>query len=237
METQEIDVVILCGGLGKRLKSVIKDRPKAMAEINHRPFLDILIEYVAGFGFRRFVLCIGYLGDFIRRYYQNRTGSLEIVFSEEQRPLGTAGAIKNAESLIKSSPFLVMNGDSFCKLNLHEFLNFHKENESLISMALTEAPEDSDNFGQVILGDSRQIIGFNEKKKAKGSDSLTNSGVYLLEKDILSEIPENKTFSLEYDLFPKMAGKGLYGYITGEIFLDIGTPEGYEKTRQFLRGS
>jgi NDP-sugar pyrophosphorylase family protein len=207
-----------------------------MAEINGRPFLDILIDYVADFGFRRFILCIGYMSDFIRRYYQGREGPSEIIFSEEKEPLGTAGAIKNAESLIGSSPFLVMNGDSFCRLDLDGFINFHKRQKALITVALANALEGRDDYGKVVLNDSGQVISFEERGKSKCSDHLVNGGVYLLEKAVFVEIPHNINFSLEHNLFPKMVNKGFYGYRTGETFIDIGTPERYKeanKTFQF----
>ena len=103
----QVDVVVLCGGLGTRLREVVSDRPKPMALIENRPFLEILIQNFRRAGFRRFVLCTGHLSDSVEAHFANRYSDLAIVISEENRPLGTAGAIKNAEHRIHSNPFLV----------------------------------------------------------------------------------------------------------------------------------
>lgn len=229
---KEIDVVILCGGMGKRLRDIINDRPKPMAEINGRPFLDILIDYLVSYGFKRFILCIGYMGDKIKQYYQRRASSLTILFSEEREPLGTGGAIKNAESLIQSNPFMVMNGDSFCQVDLGKFINFHISKGASLSIVLANLMMIKDG-GVITLGDSQRIIGFDEKVRAE-DNSLINAGIYLLETDVLSMIPAHKNYSLEYDLFPRMINKEFYGYINHEILRDIGTPEGYKKANEFF---
>ena len=228
-----IDVVLLCGGRGKRLKPSVNNRPKPMAEINNRPFLDILIDYISGFGFRRFILSTGYMANFIKEYYQKKESPLEFIFSEEERPLGTGGAIKNAEALIKSPVFLVLNGDSFCDVNLQKFLNFHLDKKALVTMALT-VHDDCKEYGTVILGDLGLITGFYEKN-GKYQDGLINTGIYLFEKKALALMPEKKSFSLEKDFFSSI-NKGLfYGYKTDRPLLDIGTPERYDKAKEFFK--
>ena len=92
-KANDIDVVILCGGLGTRLNPFIKNQPKAMVEIGDRPFLDILVKYISSFGHKRFILCTGHKSRYIENYYQNKKDSLEYIFSIEQKPLGTAGAV------------------------------------------------------------------------------------------------------------------------------------------------
>jgi NDP-sugar pyrophosphorylase family protein len=229
IKLNEIDVLILCGGFGRRLQGVIKKLPKPMAEIGNRPFLDILIDYISGFGFRHFILCLGYMGDIIKRHYQKRDDSLKILFSQENRPLGTAGALKHAETLIKSNPFLVMNGDSLCPFGLDKFLDFYINKKALFALVLAKAKPGKD-YGVVSLGSNKHITQFKEKPKAKEND-LINAGIYLFEKSILSMIPSNRNFSLEYDLFPKIINKRFYGYVVEEELLDIGTPERYEKAK------
>ncbi len=196
---KEIDVVILCGGIGSRLADVVNDRPKPMAEINHQPFLDILIEYFARFGFRRFVLCTGHMSEVIQDYYGQKSSPLEFVVSDEQIPLGTAGSIKNAERFIQSEPFLVANGDSFCSVDLAEFYDFHLSRQALLSIAVVES-KDPTNNGLATLDSLQRIISF-EEKKPKEQDGYINAGIYLFQKNILSFIPENTRYSLEYDLF------------------------------------
>jgi NDP-sugar pyrophosphorylase family protein len=224
-----MDVIILCGGLGKRLRGVINDKPKPMATIGQRPFLDILMSYTSRYEFRRFILCVSYMKEFIREYYRGKEG---IVFSEEEKPLGTGGAIKKAEALLQSRSFLVMNGDSFISLDLNEFLAFHSRKQALASIALTPMKRVR-GYGTVKLGDGGEVLSFDEKS---GEGTLINAGVYLFERDVLSLIPPGVNYSLEYDLFPQLIGKGFYGYQTEGVFVDIGAPEGYKRAQQILEG-
>jgi len=118
LDASKIDVAILCGGLGTRLKNVINDRPKSMAEINGTPFLDLLIDHIAKFGFKHFILCTGHMGETIENRYAGKKPAINIEISREIQPLGTGGALKNGSQLITSNPFLVVNGDSFCAVDL-----------------------------------------------------------------------------------------------------------------------
>ena len=227
----DVDVVILCGGEGSRLKSVVSDRPKPMAEINGRSFLDILIGYVSGFGFRRFILCTGYMADFIIQHYSASETQVEIVFSPEDIPLGTGGAVKNAEKFVKSETFMVVNGDSFCPVDLSQFLDFHSKKGALVSMVVVES-EDVRDFGTICLDDSQRIVLFEEKKE--GKKSFINAGIYLFQKGVFSLIPSHVRYSLEHDLFPTLVGQKFYGYVTQEKLIDIGTPERYEQAKRIL---
>jgi len=233
-QNHDIDAVILCGGFGTRLKSVLKNQPKSMAKIDKKPFLDILIEYAAGFGFKRFILCAGYKVEVIEKHYAVKKNNLEILVSREKEPLGTAGAIRNAQKLIKSNYFLAMNGDSFCPVDLGSFIAFHLNKKALISIVLSKTMAGKD-YGNIVLSDSQRIVQFNEKAIESAGD-FVNSGIYLFDKAILSFIPEGKKFSLEYDFFPTMINKKIYGYVAKESFLDIGTPERYEKAKKALEG-
>lgn len=229
----EIDVVILCGGFGKRLQNVIKDIPKPMAEINCRPFLDILIDFVASFGFRHFILCVGYRANIIENYFQRKRGNLDIEFSKEQKHLDTGGAIKNAEAYIKSNPFLVMNGDSFCKIDLRDFVRFHQSKNALFSMVVAKTINNKD-YGAIALDDSQRIIKFSKRVKSDRRDGFINAGIYLFQRQVLSLMPAGKSFSLERNFFPAFVNKGAYGYITEAQLIDIGTPVRYKKAKQIL---
>jgi D-glycero-alpha-D-manno-heptose 1-phosphate guanylyltransferase len=232
MMLNNIDVVILCGGMGKRLQSVINDRPKPMAQIGDRSFLDILIEYIAGFGLRRFILCAGYKADFISNYYKDKYHDLEIVISIESEPLGTAGAIKNAQKHIKSDVFLALNGDSFCEVDLREFAKFHINKNAFISMVLVDIDDISD-CGSVEINKDMRIISFIEKLLTVKS-GLVNGGIYFFNKDILKCIPKGITYSIEYEIFPKVLDNGIYGYISTGKFIDIGTPQRYTQARDYF---
>lgn len=227
-----IDVVILCGGKGERLRSIVKDLPKSMAKFDQRPFLSILMEYVASFGFQRFILCTGYMAGFIKKYYSLKPMPWEILYSEEKKALGTGGAIKKAKQLIQSNPFLVMNGDSFCQLDLGKFIDFHLAKKALVSMALAGSNNNKD-CGKVILDSRKRIVRFEEKMifKAKHFDS---AGIYLFKEDVLSLMPASAKYSLERGLFPKLVGQEFYGYITQAKLIDIGTPKRYAQARRYF---
>ncbi len=229
---EEIDVVILCGGMGNRLAPIINDRPKPMALINQQPFLDILTGYFSRFGFERFVLCAGYKSEVILAHFIHNNSSLEFVISEEKSPLGTAGAIKNAQYLIISNPFLVTNGDSFCTADMTEFLKFHSDREALMSMVVT-GTENTESYGSVFLDDSQRIIGFEEKKDID-KHGYINAGIYLFQKEVLPMIPAGMKYSLEYDLFPQLAGRNSHAFITNEKIIDIGTPNRYKQAIEFF---
>jgi D-glycero-alpha-D-manno-heptose 1-phosphate guanylyltransferase len=231
----KIDVVILCGGLGTRLKKAVSDRPKAMAEINNRPFLDLLIDHIAAFGFCRFVLCVGFMADSIKSFYANKKTPYAIEISNETKPLGTGGALKNAARLIESDPFLVLNGDSFCAVNLIDFLSFHCRKKSLVSMCVAQTDRARD-YGAIRMDAEGRILQFSEKTK-QGKTACINAGIYLLSRKTLSLIPAEKKFSLEYDLFPMLTGKAFYGYVSDGEVVDIGTPGRYEKAKKlFAKG-
>jgi NDP-sugar pyrophosphorylase family protein len=228
-----MDVLVLAGGQGTRLRTIVSDRPKTMALINGRPFLDMLIGHLGGLGFYRFILCVGYMAEFIQEHYADtRETSREIAFSREAAALGTGGAVKNAEPLITSSSFLVFNGDSFCPVDLHRFIAFHRKKGSLASMVLAHA-EAGDDFGSVTIDPLNKIIGFQEKKAAVSG--WINAGVYLFEKKVLSRIPPDTAYSLEQDLFPQLAGGDFYGFPTTEKLVDIGTPGRFTEAQRTLR--
>jgi len=224
-DLKKIDVVVLCGGMGTRLREVINDRPKPMAEINKKPFLDILLDYISTFGFKRFIFCVGYMADVIKSYYANRN-QLEIIFSVEDMPLGTGGAIKKAQRFIHSNPFLVVNGDSLCKVDLSEFYHFHVEKNALLSMVVVESKSTGD-YGLLSLDNTQRVVSFDEK--GKGGGALVNAGIYLFDKQVFSLMPSDIKFSLEYDLFTKLVGGKFYGCKMRGKLIDIGTPERFKQ--------
>lgn len=231
----KIDIVILCGGLGTRLRSIISDKPKVLAKIGDTTFLDILLNDISIFGLKNIILCVGYLKDQIKRhfdYYCNYYNGYNIIFSEEEKPLGTGGAIKNAQSLIKSSPFIVMNGDSICNIDFREFLNFHINKKALLSMVLSKSTTPQD-YGVTTLDNSSRITSFNEKS-VNNNNAIINAGIYLMQKDIFYHMPDRKTFSLEYDLFPKLCNGRCYGFMTDSQIIDIGTSYRYMKAINFF---
>jgi NDP-sugar pyrophosphorylase family protein len=141
----------------------------------------------------------------------------------EPKPLGTAGAIKNAEPLVLSNPFMGFNGDSFCPANLKNLLDFHITNKLITSIVLTSKQEKGD-YGSVQLNAKDEISNFYEKDQFKSSNH-TNAGIYVFNDEIFQHIPSDKNSSLEYDIFPNLIKKGVSGFSTHQPFFDIGTPE------------
>lgn len=226
---EEINVLILCGGLGTRLASVMADTPKSLAQIKEKTFLDVLMESLTSQGLSRFTLCVGHLRDSIKNRYQNFSN---ISISEESFPLGTGGAVKNAEKFVKSGDFLVTNGDSlFVGLNLKKFHTFHKQQDSLVSIALASPRKDKD-FGGVTLSKDKEITNFAEKNDLDKTRFM-NGGVYFMKKEVFKKMPQGP-FSLESDLFPQLVSHSLYGFFsTGEV-IDIGTPKRYAHAKTIL---
>jgi NDP-sugar pyrophosphorylase family protein len=231
---KEIDAVILCGGKGTRLYPAVSDRPKALATFGDTAFLDILIDSLKNNGFKRFILCVGYLKDQIKDHYKERD-DITVLFSEEDEPLGTGGALKKARSLIKSDTFVVMNGDSICNIDFHEFYRFHENKNAVLSMALVRL-KGIEDFGSVTINESFEITSFKEKVANKDL-CFINAGVYFMQKDIFAYMPDMSQFSLEHDFFPKMIGELCVGFIINSELIDIGTPERYEKAVHLIGGN
>jgi NDP-sugar pyrophosphorylase family protein len=233
---KKIDTLILCGGLGRRLGTITKDLPKPMAMIGDKPFLKVLVERLSSFGLSRFILCVGYKKETIEDFFRLSKDDTEIVFSEEDEAnlLGTGGAVKNAESFIRSETFLVMNGDSCVSMDFEKFLDFHRNKGAIATIALTKS-DNREDAGSVRLGEEDEVLSFREKD-AVGKESYMNAGVYAFDKKIFSCMPSAMSFSVEYDLFPYLIDRGIYGYTINTEVVDIGTPERLEKARLFLTG-
>lgn len=259
-ELSKIDIVILCGGLGNRLRPIISDKPKVLAKIGDKIFLDILLDNLLPYKFENIILCVGHLRQHIIGHFDHYFDihkNCNIKFSEEEKPLGTGGALKNAKSLIENNNFIVMNGDSICKIDFKDFFDFHIGKNALLSMVLSQSLSTSD-YGTITLNDLKEIVDFNEKGShtqeivslnEKDSNvhykKLINAGIYLMRKDIFSYMPDNDIFSLEYDLFPKIIERQFtdntknmdnkcYGFLSDSEVIDIGTPERYERSLWLL---
>ena len=221
--------VVLCGGLGTRLRKVANDTPKPMALIASKPFLEYLVLQLHAEGFHKLVFCTGYLGEQIQNYFGNGSRwGLHIAYSQEPEPLGTGGAIRHAASFLQDEDFLVMNGDSFLDIDLRSLTAFHKANNALATLALMQV-EDATRFGRVRVDSDSQILAFLEK--GTQGPGLINGGVYVFNKKILNYIPEGKV-SLEFEVFPGLIGQGFYGMPVDGYFTDIGTPESLKRLQE-----
>lgn len=231
----KLDTLILVGGLGTRLRSVLRpDVPKPLAPVAGRPFLFYVLQFLAGQGVQRVILAIGFLGQvFEESLKMGMPAGMEIAFSEESEPLGTAGAVRQARPLLTTDPVMVLNGDSICLADLAPMLISHRAKNAKTSILLAWV-NDRQRFGAVQIGPDGQIIKFGEKTPASGP-GLINAGIYLLSQRALDELPDQVPCSLEYEVFPRWIGAGLYGMPAEAPFLDIGTPPSYTAAEQFFK--
>ncbi|MDQ7821494.1 MAG: nucleotidyltransferase family protein [Candidatus Eremiobacteraeota bacterium] len=229
---EDLTAVILAGGLGTRLRSVLPDRPKTLAPVNGRPFLAYLLYFLGRAGIRHAVLSTGYKGEEVESVFGDHYSGMELAYSRESSPLGTGGALRLALSRVRSPLMLVINGDSFCSFSPREFLEFHGRHGESTSMVLIEVA-DTSRFGCVDV-DNEGIIHRFIEKDSSGGPGFINAGIYLITGGTVAGIPEGKPLSLERDLFPALAGRGLFGYRSPGPFLDIGTPETFREAQEFF---
>lgn len=232
---QSTTAAILVGGLGTRLRPVIDDRPKALAEVGDRPFVFLLLEQLYRAGIDHVVMLTGYRAEQVEAMvgYQYRT--MTISYSREQRPAGTAGALRQAMPLLASDPVLVLNGDSFVDANLIGMLSWHSASRAAGTILLREV-SDMRRFGRVVVQQTGEIGAFCEKDEAAQGPGLVNAGVYLLSQRLLQSIDEN-AFSLERDVFPRWACRGLRSFRAEGRFVDIGTPESLAYAQRLFSGA
>ncbi len=226
--------VILSGGLGTRLRSVVSDRPKVMATVAGRPFLTHLLDQLIESGIRKAVLCTGYMAELIRNELGERYRSMELVYSVETTPLGTGGALRNAIGQMEGDMLLVLNGDSYCQCHIADFIAKQSASGAYAGMVLAQV-EDVARFGAVLTNGSSFVESFKEKGGQTGPGWI-NAGIYLLPLALVQDICPDGQVSLERDIFPALLVKGLYGHHCTGSFIDIGVPEEYERSQKFFSG-
>ncbi len=232
IELADVTAAILAGGLGMRLRGVVTDRPKVLATIRGRPFLAYLLDQLVAAGIRGAVLCTGYMGDQVRDVLGKSYKALRLAYSQESAPLGTAGALRLALPLLNSNPVLVLNGDSYCAADLKQFWLWHRTRRANATLLLTRM-SDTARYGRVQVSSDGTVTHFDEKGRENGPGWI-NAGVYLLNSELILEVPENSAVSLEREIFPTWIGRGLYGFQSEAVFLDIGTPEAYASAEPFF---
>ncbi len=225
------DFLILCGGLGTRLRSVTGDTPKVMAPVQGEPFLDFLLRYLIKQGARRIILCAGYKAEAIAAHYKAKFRKVEIGFSVEKEPLGTGGALKNALPFIQEDHVFALNGDCFTPVKYVELLNFHQKHRAQATLTAVRV-EGNKDFGTIVSNAQDEITAFKEKFVTDDVQHI-NAGIYCFDKKVFDLMPAGK-FSIEYDFFPKMIGKHFLAYKVDAAFIDIGTPERFEWAKAHL---
>jgi D-glycero-alpha-D-manno-heptose 1-phosphate guanylyltransferase len=218
-----MDAIILAGGLGTRLRSVVNDLPKCMAPVAGKPFLYYVLTNLERQGITSIVLSVGYLMEHIFDYIDNNFAHLDVKYAIETEPLGTGGAIYLSCLNAQSDHVLVLNGDSFFDLDFISLYKFHLEKNAEASLAL-KPMRDFERYGTVECDFTGKILSFIEKQRC--SEGTINGGVYLIDKNrFLNRTFETK-FSIENDYFNRYIGEGVfYGCAFDGFFIDIGIPE------------
>jgi D-glycero-alpha-D-manno-heptose 1-phosphate guanylyltransferase len=231
-----MEAVILAGGLGTRLRGVVGDIPKPMADINGKPFLDYLMSFAVSKGVGSFVLSVGHRREVIKDYFKSSFNGVPVVYAEETEPLGTGGAIKKSLEMCKDENVFVFNGDTFFPMDLAAAMDGHLKSGALFTMAL-KTLENFDRYGVVSVDETgRTVTGFEEKTFR--SSGRINAGVYILSRKILPLLPPEKKFSFEKDFMEKSPERLRIGaFVSGAYFIDIGVPEDYERAKREFKNA
>jgi D-glycero-alpha-D-manno-heptose 1-phosphate guanylyltransferase len=229
-----MQAIILAGGFGTRLQTVVKEVPKPLAPISNKPFLFWLITYLHQQGVTSFIFSLGYLHQQVEDFLQQEFSNLKYDCVVEKQPLGTGGAIKFCLSKSTEKDIIIVNGDTFFDLDIKKFIQFYQDTNSDCSIALTPM-QNFDRYGSVNIDEQNIIHQFNEKKYC--DEGFINTGIIVFDKKTFlkktNHLPQN--FSYEKDfLEPNIANLKVTGFISTGYFIDIGIPEDYYKAdREF----
>jgi len=224
-----------------RLRAVFSDGPKCLAPIGNHPFLEYLLVWLRSAGVGQLILCVGHKGPQVRDWLgDGRKWGFHVRYSLEEETLGTAGALKHASRLVGSDECLVLNGDSFLDVDLRAMYQFHRLHRALATIAIARV-RNSVRYGSVRLDRKGGIVAFCEKDAERVRETTShcgvqsiNGGVYLVKKQLFDTIPSAHPVSLEEEVFPKLVGANLYGFVTRGYFIDIGVPADFAKAQSEL---
>ena len=227
-----MDAIVLAGGFGTRLRSVVPDLPKPMAPVAGRPFLEILLTWLARSGFRRVVLSLGYKADKIVGHFGASYAGMELVYEIETTPLGTGGAIRQASAHCTGSHYYVFNGDSYLDLDVPLVEAWWDQHRMPIIVA--RAVPDTTRYGRLEINDHK-VTEFTGQGTA--GPGFINGGCYVFNTDQLSHWPLGRMFSVEVDYFPHQVKNSRFDvFLTQGQFIDIGVPEDYARAQTDLAG-
>ncbi len=222
--------VILVGGEGTRLRPITSLNPKPMLPLVNKPFIENFILWLKSHRIKDIIFSTGYLPEIFKNYFGDGGDfGLKLIYIKEESPLGTCGGVKNVESYLGSSRFMVFNGDILSSLDLTDMIAFHEKKKADITIALTPV-EDPSCYGLVPVDDEGKVKQFLEKPSQEEiTTNLINAGIYIIEPHMMSMVPSARKYSFERGLFPIALNEGykIYGYVSNSYWLDIGTPEKY----------
>jgi D-glycero-alpha-D-manno-heptose 1-phosphate guanylyltransferase len=227
------EAIILAGGLGTRLRSVVSELPKCMAPVAGKPFLHYVIAHLQKQGVNKFIFSLGYKSDVIIEYINARFSMINAQFSIENEPLGTGGAIKLACANATEKNILIVNGDTLFSIDILKLATLHELNNADCTLSL-KPMRDFDRYGVVELKGDLSVGSFREKQFYK--TGLINGGVYALNTEKFSKEILPEKFSFEKDYLEKFYNeRKMYGFVQDNYFIDIGIPEDYERAQSELR--
>ena len=222
--------VIIAGGFGTRMRPLTYNRAKPAVNVANKPFVAHQIELLKRYGVTEIILNLHYLPKNMELILgDGKELGVRIRYSIEKKPLGTAGAVKNAEQFFDDEPLIVFNGDILTDIDISELVNFHKKNKAKATIALTKV-EDPTPYGLVITDDSGKVKSFLEKPNwEQVSTNNINAGIYVLDPSIFKDVPIGRQYSFERELFPGLLEKGerVFAKVSEAYWLDIGSPKKY----------
>lgn len=229
-----MQAIVLAGGLGTRLRSVVPDLPKPMAPVAGRPFLTHVLDALAAAGFEAAVLAVGYRHEVIRGHFGERYRDLALRYSVEANPLGTGGAIRLALDQVAADPVFVLNGDTWLDLDYRAMFAAHQAAAAGLTVAACEVP-DVGRYGRLEVASGR-IVGLREK--GERGPGLINAGTYLVASEVVRRIPAGRAYSFERELLmPQVAELRPLAFVTHGRFIDIGVPEDYARAQGLFAAS
>ncbi|MBC7694913.1 MAG: nucleotidyltransferase family protein [Burkholderiales bacterium] len=225
------EAIILAGGFGTRLQSVVNDVPKPMAPVNNVPFLNYIFDYLNDYGIEHVVLSTGYLSEKIHHYFKSAYKDIKISYTKEEVPLGTGGGIRLAMEKCMENEVLVLNGDSFFDVDLHSYYKQYIVSGANCSLALRSV-DNAARYGTIELGEKNVILSFKEKDSFE-KEGLINGGVYILNRELfLKDTKPGIPFSIEKDFYEaRIKEIHIFGFEYSGYFIDIGIPEDYKKAQ------
>jgi mannose-1-phosphate guanylyltransferase/phosphomannomutase len=224
----------MAGGEGTRLRPMTANQPKPLLPVANRPIMEHVLRLLKKHGFEETIVTVQFLAALVRNYFgDGEDVGMFLQYATEEMPLGTAGSVKNAEDALKDSPFLVISGDALTDMDLTEMCRFHKENGALVTVGLTRVPDPLE-FGIVIADEDGRIQRFLEKPTwGQVFSDTVNTGVYIMEPEVLAEVSAKESVDWSHDVFPKLLARGapIFGYISDKYWEDVGTLESYMKAQ------
>ncbi len=232
--------VIIAGGLGTRLRPLTYNTPKPIVPVANRPLVVHQIEHLVRHGVDEVILNLHYLSHEIKKALGDGSGwGIKIHYSIEESPLGTAGAVKNAEEFFDNGPMVIFNGDVLTDLNISKVVAYHKEKKARVTLTLTEV-EDPTAFGLIVTDKDGRVRQFLEKPSWSMLETIKartiNAGTYIVDPKIFKNVPKGKPYSFERELYPSLLEKGerIFGYLSRAYWLDIGNPDKYKEAHQAI---